>query len=176
MLAGNFAGTGKTIRDPLNNNTPFPGNIIPQNRLDPISQKMIQYFPHANLTGRAGRELPGHAQRLGAPRPGHRPHRPPRFREGQPVRPLLLRQRRLDECRVHHRARRHPSRPHAAPLAGLHPRVFADLDQRYAPRLFQGVPGPPERRRPVLDELRRRRSGSRISRPVPAITRSRTST
>src|SRR5215831_11076880 len=54
MLAGNFAGTNKTVKDPFDNNTPFPGNLIPQNRLDPMSQKMIQYFPSANLTGRPG--------------------------------------------------------------------------------------------------------------------------
>lgn len=54
MLAGNFAGTGKTIRDPLDNNTPFPGNVIPQSRFDPQAQTMLQYFPHANSAGRPG--------------------------------------------------------------------------------------------------------------------------
>jgi len=54
MMAGNFAATGKTMKDPLDNNNPFPNNVIPQNRLDPITQKMLQYFPHANLSGRAG--------------------------------------------------------------------------------------------------------------------------
>ncbi|MFN7921362.1 MAG: TonB-dependent receptor [Bryobacteraceae bacterium] len=54
MLAGDFSGTGKAMRDPLNGNVPLPGNTIPQSRFDPISQKMLQYFPHANLAGRAG--------------------------------------------------------------------------------------------------------------------------
>src|SRR6266568_5682582 len=54
MIAGNFAGTGKIMKDPLDNNNPFPNNVIPNNRLDPITQKMLQYFPHANLSGRAG--------------------------------------------------------------------------------------------------------------------------
>jgi hypothetical protein len=54
MLAGNFAATGKTMRDPLNGNTPFPNNQIPTTRIDPISQNMLKYFPHANLAGRPG--------------------------------------------------------------------------------------------------------------------------
>lgn len=32
--------------------TPFPGNIIPANRINPISQKYLQYFPAPNATGR----------------------------------------------------------------------------------------------------------------------------
>jgi hypothetical protein len=54
MIAGNFSGTTKIVKDPFDGNTPFPGNVIPQNRLDPMTQKMLQYFPHANLTGRPG--------------------------------------------------------------------------------------------------------------------------
>ncbi|MEP7338390.1 MAG: TonB-dependent receptor, partial [Acidobacteriota bacterium] len=34
----------KEIRDP------FPGNIIPTNRLNPIAQKLLSYFPKANVT------------------------------------------------------------------------------------------------------------------------------
>ena len=54
MLGGDFSKTGKTIKDPLNGNVPFPGNIIPKDRFDSITQKMIQYFPAPNLTGRPG--------------------------------------------------------------------------------------------------------------------------
>jgi len=49
MLAGDFSGTGKTIRDPFNNNTPFPNNMIPQNRFDPISKAVLKYFPVPNI-------------------------------------------------------------------------------------------------------------------------------
>jgi len=54
MLGGDFSQTGKTIKDPLNGSVPFPGNIIPKDRFDPITQKMIQYFPTPNLVGRPG--------------------------------------------------------------------------------------------------------------------------
>src|SRR4051812_26972263 len=49
MLAGDFSGTGKTIRDPLNNNNPFPNNVIPQARWDSISKQLLQYFPLPNI-------------------------------------------------------------------------------------------------------------------------------
>ena len=49
--AGDFNGTGKTVRDPLNNNLPFPGNVIPRERFDRIANEMIQYFPSANFIG-----------------------------------------------------------------------------------------------------------------------------
>ena len=54
MLAGDFSATGKTIRDPLNNNVPFPNNVIPQTRFDPLSKNLLQYFPKPNMTGRPG--------------------------------------------------------------------------------------------------------------------------
>jgi hypothetical protein len=54
MLAGNFAGSGKTMKDPLNGSVPFPNNVIPKDRFDPIAQKLIQYFPAPNLAGRPG--------------------------------------------------------------------------------------------------------------------------
>ena len=38
----------KIVRDPLNSNLPFPGNVIPRKRLDRISNEMVQYFPAAN--------------------------------------------------------------------------------------------------------------------------------
>jgi hypothetical protein len=57
MFAGNESALGSTvIYDPLTglNNatkTPFPGNIIPTSRLDPISQKLLAYYPAAILPG-----------------------------------------------------------------------------------------------------------------------------
>jgi hypothetical protein len=43
--------TAKVIRDPLNGGTPFPNNVIPTNRLDPISQRILAYYPLPNSTG-----------------------------------------------------------------------------------------------------------------------------
>jgi hypothetical protein len=60
---GNFSGLGTTIYDPLavqlNPATgqyvrqPFPGNIIPSDRFDPVAVKAMSYFPQPN-TGPAG--------------------------------------------------------------------------------------------------------------------------
>jgi hypothetical protein len=56
MFAGNEAGLN-TIYDPLTasgangTRTPFPNNVIPTSRLDPISQKLLAYYPSANLPG-----------------------------------------------------------------------------------------------------------------------------
>ncbi len=46
---GDFSGLTRngapvTIRDPLTGQ-PFPGNIIPANRISPVGQKLINYFP-----------------------------------------------------------------------------------------------------------------------------------
>jgi Carboxypeptidase regulatory-like domain/TonB dependent receptor len=49
MLAGDFSATGKTIKDPFNANTPFPGNVIPANRFDPLAKQLLQYFPTADI-------------------------------------------------------------------------------------------------------------------------------
>jgi hypothetical protein len=57
FFSGNFSGvptasiTGGTIKDPLNGNTPFPGNIIPTARISPITLKLQQYYPATNLPG-----------------------------------------------------------------------------------------------------------------------------
>ncbi|MEP6536496.1 MAG: TonB-dependent receptor [Bryobacteraceae bacterium] len=45
---GNLASFNKVIRDPLNGNTPFPGGLIPANRLDPISQNILKYYAFPN--------------------------------------------------------------------------------------------------------------------------------
>lgn len=39
-----------TITDP-NTGAPFPGNVIPQNRIDPVGQAMLNYFPLPNFVG-----------------------------------------------------------------------------------------------------------------------------
>jgi hypothetical protein len=49
MLRGDFSRTGKTIRDPFNNNQPFPDNRIPEARWDAIAKQMLQYFPAPNF-------------------------------------------------------------------------------------------------------------------------------
>jgi hypothetical protein len=52
---GNFSGvpassiTGGAIKDPLNNNAPFPGDIIPTPRISPVARKLQQYYPAPNL-------------------------------------------------------------------------------------------------------------------------------
>src|SRR5260370_24357966 len=59
FVAGNFSAvpdssiTGGAIKDPLNNNTPFPGKIVPATRISPIALKLQQYYPAPNLPGLA---------------------------------------------------------------------------------------------------------------------------
>ena len=53
--AGNLAALAATIYDPSAGGstgatkTPFPGNVIPSNRLDPISQSLLKYYAAAAL-------------------------------------------------------------------------------------------------------------------------------
>jgi outer membrane receptor protein involved in Fe transport len=48
---GDFSGASAPVIDPLNS-TPFPGNIIPQNRLDPVSTALVnKYMPLPNTSG-----------------------------------------------------------------------------------------------------------------------------
>src|SRR6185369_480204 len=42
--AGNLSGLTGTIKDPTTG-LPFPNNTIPSSRLDPISQKLLKYWP-----------------------------------------------------------------------------------------------------------------------------------
>src|SRR5207248_10439910 len=51
MWQGNFSQTTTVVRDPANNNQPFPNNIIPTTRLSPIVQKLRQYYPAPALSG-----------------------------------------------------------------------------------------------------------------------------
>jgi hypothetical protein len=41
------------VRDPANNRQPFPGNVIPTNRLDPSGTALLRLFPLPNFTNRA---------------------------------------------------------------------------------------------------------------------------
>ena len=50
--AGDFSQSGGTIYDPLNTVNgvpqPFPGNVIPQNRIDPVARNLLAYMPTPN--------------------------------------------------------------------------------------------------------------------------------
>ncbi len=48
--AGDFSGTSKPVIDPLSG-TPFPGNIIPSSRINPVSTNLLQYMPLPNTQG-----------------------------------------------------------------------------------------------------------------------------
>lgn len=60
---GNLSDVATQIYDPLSGNpgtgqrAPFPGNIIPANRLDPISLKLLQYWPTPNVPGLAANNI-----------------------------------------------------------------------------------------------------------------------
>jgi Carboxypeptidase regulatory-like domain/TonB-dependent Receptor Plug Domain len=45
-----FSLTAKklTVTDPLNKNTPFPDNLIPLNRFNPVSVNLLKYYPQPN--------------------------------------------------------------------------------------------------------------------------------
>jgi outer membrane receptor protein involved in Fe transport len=56
MFEGDFSAWPTTIYDPNNldssgSKTPFPGNRIPANRIDPISKKFLKYYVSSNLPG-----------------------------------------------------------------------------------------------------------------------------
>jgi hypothetical protein len=54
---GDFNATGTTVYDPSTGNpdgtarTPFPGNVIPQNRISEVAKKLMAYWPLPNLPG-----------------------------------------------------------------------------------------------------------------------------
>jgi hypothetical protein len=50
MFSGDFSAFGTTIYDP-NTESPFPGNMIPSNRIDSISKKLLNYYNYANVPG-----------------------------------------------------------------------------------------------------------------------------
>jgi hypothetical protein len=53
---GNFSqsfnnnGSLISVLDPANGNAPFPGNIIPANRINTVGQELLNYFPMPNYT------------------------------------------------------------------------------------------------------------------------------
>ena len=57
LRRGDFTGTGTVIFDPATGNAngtgrqPFPGNVIPADRIDPAAQKMVQLIPAAQRRG-----------------------------------------------------------------------------------------------------------------------------
>ncbi len=44
-------GSAVNVRDPLNNNNPFPGQIIPANRQNPDGVKILNFYPMPNASG-----------------------------------------------------------------------------------------------------------------------------
>jgi hypothetical protein len=48
--AGDFSSTQKAVIDPLGG-MPFPGNLIPANRINPVSASLLQYMPLPNTQG-----------------------------------------------------------------------------------------------------------------------------
>jgi len=52
---GDFSTNSAVIRDPdTPSRTPFPGNRIPANRLDPIGSKLVSFYPDPNVPGSSG--------------------------------------------------------------------------------------------------------------------------
>ena len=52
MRQGNFSEITTPIRNPLTGQ-PFPGNVIPQALLSPVSRDLLKYYPAANRSGTA---------------------------------------------------------------------------------------------------------------------------
>ncbi len=48
MFGGDFSGIPNVIYDPATK-APFPGNVIPANRIDPISKKLLPFYAPANI-------------------------------------------------------------------------------------------------------------------------------
>ena len=57
---GDFSATGTTIYDPFTGNpdgsgrTPFPGNVIPADRISPVAKKLMSYMPSPNIRNADG--------------------------------------------------------------------------------------------------------------------------
>ena len=76
MLSGNFSGLTKQIKDPFNNNQPFPGNVIPPEPLRFDFEATASILPCTKLYRPArGRKLHQDAERYGTARSVHNPHR-----------------------------------------------------------------------------------------------------
>ena len=57
MFGGDFRGVSEIIYDPATyspetrTRQPFPGNVIPQNRINPVSQNLLKYYlPGSSLS------------------------------------------------------------------------------------------------------------------------------
>ena len=62
MFNGDFSGISNVIYDP-GSKAPFAGNVIPASRIDPISKKLLQYYPAANI---ATPKISNNYQRVGS--------------------------------------------------------------------------------------------------------------
>jgi hypothetical protein len=51
---GDFSGLATVVRDPVSG-TPFPGNVIPTNRLDPVGAAIASLYPAPNVDGARSR-------------------------------------------------------------------------------------------------------------------------
>ena len=51
MFAGDFSQTSTIVKDPLNGNTPFPGNQIPATRISPVVAAASEILRHTHLPG-----------------------------------------------------------------------------------------------------------------------------
>jgi hypothetical protein len=51
MRNGDFSQAPVIIRDPANNNQPFPGNVIPTSRLSNLSRRLLEFYPEPNIPG-----------------------------------------------------------------------------------------------------------------------------
>jgi hypothetical protein len=56
LRTGNLSSLGTPIVDPFSG-APFPGGIIPANRIDPLAAKILELYPAANLPGESGNYL-----------------------------------------------------------------------------------------------------------------------
>ena len=56
MRSGNLAGTGATVADPFSG-APFPGNVIPASRIDPLAGRLLSLFPLPTSPGISGNFL-----------------------------------------------------------------------------------------------------------------------
>ena len=72
MRRGDFSAVSGTITDPLSG-TPFPGNMIPANRLNPVSVDLDQPV-HAAAERRRGSQLCGGDYQYRRYQSGHRAH------------------------------------------------------------------------------------------------------
>ena len=161
-------GSG-VIRDP------FPGNVIPANRLDPVGRNVASIYPLPNGPGNFD-NYTSTVEPLGARPQLHRPDRPPGEQPGQLLRPLQLREVQARRAagtgrllpaharRGRWRLRpgavrgRHPEHPphHHGRRRQLDPPLRAERRQRAAPGLRQDQPRDPavRLRPPIRDQPR----------------------